>query len=356
MINNEKYSDYFISYKSTIMQTLDKLNRIKNKSLIVVDDENRIIGTLTDGDIRRYILKTGKIEGKALDACCKNPIISDKNYNKIEILQKMKSQNIKIIPVIDENKKVVEILVNEDDKIKTKVLKQLKTPVLIMAGGRGKRLDPITQIIPKPLIPLEENKTIIEIIMEKFAEYGTKEFWISLNYKSSLIKNYLSSLKLPYRIRYIQENKPLGTAGSLSLIRNKIKSENLIINNCDIIVEIDYSNLIEFHEKNHNDITIVGCIKNYKIPYGKLEIEKGGIIKKINEKPELNIIINTGLYIIKTELINNLKPNNFLNMNDFIEDCIKQKRKVILYPIHENQFIDIGEWDKYKKAIESILK
>lgn len=347
------FKELLIDKNSTIIDALKQLDKTARKILFVVDD-NKLIGSLTDGDVRRYILKSGLLEGKVEEVCNKNTFKVKVGFDKNKVIEEAKRFDIKFIPVVTENEEFVELIHIEEFTGVSKVQSfiPLDIPVIIMAGGFGTRLDPFTKVLPKPLIPIGE-KTILEIIMEKFYEYGISEFWISLNYKAYIIKSYLAELNLPYSIKYVQEDKPLGTAGSLYLLKGQINKEDFILTNCDTIVDIDYIDLFRFHKKNRNDITIISSAQEFKIPYGVCEIHNGEFYRII-EKPEVRYLVNTGMYVIKTELLELITNNQFFHATDLIQKAKDNKRKISIYPISGDSWIDIGQWDEYKKTLERV--
>jgi NDP-sugar pyrophosphorylase family protein len=222
---------------------------------------------------------------------------------------------------------------------------------VIMAGGKGTRLDPFTRILPKPLIPIGD-KSIIEIIIDKFLKYQINHFIVSVNEKSKIIKSYFEELNPPYSISYIHEPKPLGTAGSLKYLDKK-DCHSIIVTNCDIIIDADYADLVDSHLKDNNDITLVASMKQYKIPYGVCEIENGGALKTIIEKPEYNFLVNTGMYIIKTESLKLVPFEEYFHMTHLIEKVKAAGGKIGVYPISESSWIDTGEWEEYKNALKA---
>lgn len=349
----KELSDLIINKSASIIDAMNQLDKTGKKILFVVDDNKSYIGTLTDGDIRRYILKTGKLDGKVIDACNLNSFYVKTGYNKDEVLKYIKEKDIKFVPVIDDKGLIVELLVNEekDSTIKISTTRRINIPAIIMAGGFGTRLEPFTKVLPKPLIPIGD-KTVLEIIIQKFIEYGVEVIWLSVNYKAYIIKSYLAEQNLPCKIEYIQEEKPLGTIGSLYLLKGKIEANTFILTNCDTIIDIDYLDLLRFHEDMNNHITVVTSAINYRIPYGVCKITDGGILVSIEEKPSLNFLVNTGMYVINTELIRLIPENEFYNATDFIKDAINNGYKVGAYPISENSWIDVGQWSEYKKALE----
>lgn len=348
------YKELLISKDKSLLDALKQLDKTAKKILFVIDEKDRLVGSLTDGDVRRFILRNGSLEGKVEDICNKDTFKVKIGFDKKRVVKEAISQNIKFIPVVSEKEEIVELIYIGDtfDSPKVYSFIQLDIPVVIMAGGFGTRLEPFTKILPKPLIPIGD-KTILEIIMDKFYQYGINEFWISVNYKANIIKSYIAELELPYSINYIQEEKPLGTAGSLYLLKDKIKKDNFILTNCDIILDIDYIDLFQFHQENKNDITIITSAQEFKIPYGVCEVSDGELIY-IKEKPELRYLVNTGMYVIKTELLELIPNNQFFHATDLIKKAKDNKRKIGIYPISGDSWIDIGQWDEYKKTLERI--
>ena len=218
-----------------------------------------------------------------------------------------------------------------------------------MAGGKGTRLKPLTNIIPKPLIPVGE-KTILEEIMNQFETIGCTKFHMSVNYKYDMIEYYLSQLEHKYDISFFQEDKPLGTIGSVSLLKGKITTP-FFVSNCDILINQDYRDVYEYHISNKNDITIVTAIKTYTIPYGVIEAEEGGIMTGLSEKPEFNYMINTGVYILNPELIDLIPEGEFFHITHLMEKVRKNGGKVGCFPVSNGAWRDMGEWPEYLKMI-----
>jgi NDP-sugar pyrophosphorylase family protein len=259
------------------------------------------------------------------------------------------------MPVVNKDFQLVSVYVWDDvstSKTRNEGI-HLNLPVIIMAGGQGYRLKPLTNILPKPLIPLGE-KTILEQIMDKFCEVGCPIFYLSLNYKAEMIMQYINTLQnSKYQIKYLQEEKPLGTAGSLFLLKGKIKS-TFFVSNCDILIDQDISDIYEYHRTNENEITIVAALKHYPIPYGILETSKNGLLKSMTEKPELTIKINTGLYLLEPHLINEIPDNEFYHITTLIEKLQNEKRKIGVFPVSEKSWRDVGEWGEYLKLLNKL--
>lgn len=335
----------------SIREALQKIDETGEKTLIVVDNKNRLLGTISDGDIRRAILKENNLQ-KSIKTIYNKQCTYVQSPYKLEAIKKLiLVKKITAIPVIDSKKVVVEVLLSNNlFRYKPHRYKPA-TPspsVVIMAGGQGTRLHPFTQVLPKPLIPID-NKTAIEVIMNEFCKFGIRDFYISLNYKSEIIQSYLNSLNLDYNITYILEEKYLGTGGSLRLLPSEI-SDNFIVSNCDTFIKINFNDVYNYHITNKNDITVVGSVQRIRIPYGVLKINSKGLLKEIVEKPEYDFIINTGLYIVKKSTIRYITKTPF-HLTDLIKILLEKNKKVGIFPISENSYLDVGQWDKYHKNI-----
>ncbi len=346
--------DLLIKKNITIKDALKRIDKTARKILIVVEDNRVLIGTLTDGDIRRHILKGGGLNDKISDVYNNNPIYLVYPWNIKEVKKIMVINKIEAIPIVNESNELIDILFwsnifQKNYRVLTK--KQINLPVVIMAGGKGTRLDPFTRILPKPLIPIGD-KPIIEIIMDKFLEYGITNFYLSINYKGEMVKSYFDySENKNYKINYLYEKKFLGTAGSLRLLPENI-SKTFILSNCDILVHADYWDLVRFHKKNKNSLTVIGSIQHYIIPYGIIKFNNGGVVNQIIEKPEYDFIVNTGIYVIEKDIISYIPKNIPYDITDLIDLLLKNGKKVGVYPVSEKSYVDIGQWEEYKKVID----
>ena len=345
---------FLIDEHKTVKQAMSQLSSIGEKELFVVDGEGRLSGVLSDGDIRKWLLRNGGFEASVDQVCNKNPKYVERNYDLLVVKKLMLDFKIEAVPVLTIDRKIEHILVwDEVFGNGVKIQKpELKLSIVIMAGGKGTRLDPFTRILPKPLIPIGD-KPIIELIMEKFAECGIKEFFISLNHKAMMVKSYLEEASQAFKIHYVLEDKPLGTAGALKLLSKKIK-ETFIVTNCDIIINCDYVELADFHAKSQNDLTIVVSCRNFVIPYGVCEIEPGGILKEMREKPGYDVLVNTGMYVVEPKLMRLIPSNKPFNFTDLISKAKSLKMKVGVFPISEGSWLDIGQWEEYQKVVKSL--
>lgn len=348
-------NELFIKKNFSIKKSLDTMNRTGRKCLVVLE-KNKLYGTLSDGDLRKAITKGSKLNENIEKIINKKPFFCyEKSIDKKKIRDLFLQNLIDLIPVVDENNKVKKIILWEEVFGKpyfNSINKNKNVPIIIMAGGKGTRLLPFTQVLPKPLIPIN-GKTIIERIIENFTKYEFNKFKFIINYKSLLLKAYLKELKSSIDLHFLEEKKELGTAGGLYLLKNKIR-KNFILSNCDILVNCDYNDLISYHEKNENIMTIVIAAKEITIPYGNCILNNRGQLKFIDEKPNLDYLINTGLYVFNKKVINYINKNSFLDMNDLINNLLKSKNKIGVFPIDESQWNDIGQWSEYKKTLEKI--
>ncbi len=348
-------NNLLITTKTTIKEAFKKLNKSGQKCLIVSDSENILLGTLTDGDLRNAILKGIKLDSTIKNYYQQNPTsVLKGHFNRKKIKQIFIKNLFDLIPVVDHDNKIIDVIFWKDifkDKKNTKT-SDLDVPVVIMAGGKGSRLEPFTKILPKTLVPVNE-KTIIEHIIDSFTNVGCNDFILSVNYKSKIIKAYFEEMNPEYSISFIEEEKPLGTAGSLELLKNKL-NKPFFVSNCDIIVNANYESLCSFHVDGGYDLTLVASTKEYIIPYGTCELNETGHLSHINEKPQYDFLINTGLYILNPNILNLIPKNKFFHITHLIELAKKKGKKIGVYPIDEDAWVDIGQWAEYKKALKSL--
>ncbi|NEW85266.1 MAG: NTP transferase domain-containing protein, partial [Mariniphaga sp.] len=344
---------YKVISELTIRESIKKLDETGIGFIVVVDPSDQVIGVVTDGDFRRAVL-TGISLDTPISVITNNSYLFIKEGYSKEELENVFLNDIAQVPVI-KNGELKEIILrqnlpfisNENSK-----LHKLDIPVVIMAGGKGSRMEPFTHIMPKPLIPIG-NKPIIEIIIDRFAEYGIHEFYLSLNYKANMIKAYFEELPIAKCLNYILEDSPLGTAGALKKLKNIIKS-TFIVSNCDIIIKSDYTKIIDFHKNGKYDLTLVASMHHYTIPYGVCYVENGGDLKEMSEKPQYDYLINTGMYVLEPHVIDFIPENTFYHITHLIESLKKNNLKVGVYPVYEKSWIDVGQWEEYRNAIKNL--
>jgi len=345
MIKDWKKS--IISENSILSQALKAISANKFKVAVIINKKKNVLGLLTDGDIRRALLNEKSLKSKALNVASQCPLIIPENPNYKKIKQLMTKNNILQLPVVDKNNKIINI-------ISSKELHSLgykkNNSILIMAGGFGKRLLPLTKTIPKPLLRIGKER-ILDKIIENIKTYNFKKIYISVHYLSKKISNHAKSKKnWNIKVDIIKEKNPLGTAGCLYFLKNKLNFP-LIVMNGDIITNLNYEEMLNAHNKNKSDITVALLTHKINIPFAVLETEDIKI-NDICEKPTISKNINAGIYIINPTIINKFcKKPKFLDMPDLIKLAIKNKKKVHAFPIHED-WDDVGN-DKIKKLLKN---
>jgi len=327
--------------EETILFALKKMDILERKLLIIIKN-NKFIGLLSIGDIQRAIIKNLSLETLVTEIIRDDIRVAYYNDNMEKVKADMIEDRIECMPVLDKNTNLVDVIFWEDIVTgKIDLQEKIKIPVVIMAGGEGTRLKPLTNILPKPLIPIVD-KTIIEDIMDQFVKTGCNEFYISVNYKAEMIKHYLESLNNPaYHLQFFQEVKPLGTAGSLYMLSDKLSS-TFFVSNCDIIVKQDLAEVYKYHKGNKNDITIIAALKHYQIPYGTIESGNSGILTSLSEKPEITFKINSGIYILEPETLSLIPRDKFFHITDLILKIKRKKGRVGVFPISEKSWQDYG--------------
>lgn len=343
----------FISPDTDMKEALRQLDTSAQKVLLVVDENKRLLGALTDGDIRRSLLSGTDIKDSIESVYNKNPLyitVEDFSFDKIkEILLKHK---IELLPVL-ENDRTVADYVTWDKVFSGKMEESSRAlagcPLIVMAGGKGTRLEPFTKILPKPLIPIGD-KPIIQMIADKFMERGVNKFYFIVNYKGEMIQSYFHHLSEQYDIEYLWEKDFYGTAGGLKMVEDLV-GDDFFVSNCDVIIKAKYEHILEMHRNSGALLTIVSAIQHYKIPYGVVDFKKGGEVTGIEEKPEFTFTVNTGLYVLSKKALGFIKENQYMDMTTLIDEIIKSGGKVCTFPVNENEYIDIGQWEEYKKSV-----
>jgi dTDP-glucose pyrophosphorylase len=328
----------------------DAINILTKEALriaIVVDAEGGILGIVTDGDIRRALLRGCTIESPVSEFMHKNPVVASSADSRFSIVSMMKEKDLLVVPIVNKKNRVVGV----------ETLKQLlddKTydnPVFLMAGGLGKRLSPLTDHTPKPLLKVG-SKPILETILEQFSGYGFHNFYISVHYKADMLKEYFGDgKKWGINIHYLHEKEPLGTAGSIGLLPDSIPNLPVIVMNGDLLTKVNFERLYEFHEENGGSATM--CVREYdfEVPYGIIESE-GSKVKRIVEKPVHSFFVNAGIYIISPNLARSISGIKHLDMPSLLNSKLDNGEQVNVYPVHE-YWVDIGRMEEYQLAREN---
>ena len=274
------------------------------------------------------------------------------NYNYTQVKKVFFEKRYDLIPVLDKDKIVKKILLwHLFFESRKKTDKKINIKVVIMAGGKGTRLNPLTKILPKPLVPIKD-KPIIEHIISRFIKYGINDFYFTIRYKMEIIKAYFNDTKSNSRIRYLEEKKPLGTAGGLKKLSGKIKN-SFFVTNCDVLVDTNLVDFFNFHKKEKLDISLIVASQKYTVPYGVCQINKGKL-EKLTEKPKLNYLVNAGLYLINPKVLKLIPQNKYFDMNHLIKKALEKNYKVGAYPITQKRWIDVGQLAEYKKHLKLI--
>jgi len=349
---SDKIEQKIVDSEKTILQTMRLMDEKRSKSLLVFQNL-KFVGLITIGDLQRAIIANKPFE-LPIGLLVNN---SDKQYARItddqqSIRKWMLRLRAEIMPVLDDNNDLVDVYFWDDffKHSEQQHRDKIELPVVIMAGGKGTRLKPLTNVIPKPLVPVGD-KTILEIIMDQFEAIGCHKFYMSVNYKADMMKYYLSQLEHHYDIEFFMEGKPLGTIGSVSLLKGKIRTP-FFVSNCDSINDQDYRDVYDYHVSNHNDMTIVTMVKSFKIPYGVIETGEDGLMVDLKEKPEHTYMVNSGVYILNPELIEEIPEGQFFHITHLMEKVKARGGRVGCFPVSEDSWHDMGEWPEYLKMIK----
>lgn len=335
----------FINENDTLVTALKKMD-IVGKGILLVQDGGKLLATLTDGDVRRWILSEGDLNSFVKEVAHYHPRSLHKN--EINVARKyMRKEKINAVPIVDGNNIICDVVFLNEDTLQTSYVGNLNLPVVIMAGGLGTRLYPYTKILPKPLIPIGDIP-ITEHIINRFRKFGCKDFYLIVNYKKNMIKAYYNEIEKDYNIYYIDEKVPLGTGGGVGLLRNLIKS-SFILTNCDTLIDEDYTKIVREHKKKNNAITMICSLKNFDISYGVVEIGENGSIAAMKEKPQYSFFTNTGTYIVEPEVVNYIKPDEQIGFPDVIQRVKDSGKRVGVYPINEKAWLDMGQFDSMEE-------
>ena len=330
---------FLLSTGATIRDAIAVLEN--NQCVAIVDSEGHLKGTITDRDIRKGLLGHISIDSSICDVMNKAPTTLSFPLKAAEIKQKLGKCSFEQFPVVDSQQKVVGLHTNQE-------LMQVRLPntVVLMAGGLGSRLSPLTEECPKPLLKVG-HQPVLETIIEGFLEHGFDHFMISVNYQSEMIENYFQDgRQWGVSIEYLREKEALGTAGALSLL-DKSLEHPIIVMNGDLLTKLNFRNLLEFHQDH--DALITMCVREYdfQVPYGVVKLD-GSYATALEEKPLHKFFVNAGVYVISPEVLSSIPESKFHNMTDVIGPLL-QKKKVVSFPIHE-YWIDIGKIEDYQQA------
>ena len=317
--------------------------------VMVVDENERLIGTVTDGDIRRGLIKRLSMDTVITKIMSTNPTVAFEGDDKQQIFSKMKEFDLLSIPIIDRNRKIIGIETLNNLLAKSKY----DNPVLLMAGGFGERLKPLTEDLPKPLLKLGE-KPILEHILEQFIASGFHDFYISTHYMAEKLKKHFGDgSNWNVSIKYIHEKEPLGTAGALGLLPSDLPKLPILVMNGDLLTKINFEHLLSFHYKNNGIATM--CVREYdfRVPYGVVSGNEH-VVTNIVEKPMHKFFVNAGIYVFHPSLINSIDKGVYIDMPQFLQKQIDNSKIINMFPVHE-YWIDIGRMEEFERAQEEIF-
>ena len=336
----KNWRDFLLSTDATIRDAIAVLEN--NQCSVIVDSEEHIIGTVTDRDIRKALLEQTPLDASVCGVMNKNPTTLTFPMDPSEIRRKLRKITFEQFPVVGSQKKMMGLYTNRE-------LLQVKFPnrVVLMAGGLGSRLAPLTETCPKPLLKVG-HQPVLETIIESFLEHGFHKFLISVNFQSEMIENFFQDgRKWGVSIEYLREKEVLGTAGALSLLNEPLEHPFIVMNG-DLLTKLNFRRLLEFHEDN--DVPITMCVREYdfQVPYGVVKLD-GSYASALEEKPVHRFFVNAGVYVISPEILTSIPKNQFYNMTDVIVPLL-EKKKVATFPIHE-YWIDIGKVENLQQAL-----
>lgn len=334
---------------ATVLEAMRRIDET-GMGVLFLAPEGRLEAVMTDADVRRFLLRGGDLSHNVREMANYQPK-SLPLERRSEARTFLLRHNIAALPLLDKNGVIADVEFAGSLDIDTR--KKAKLPVVIMAGGLGTRLYPYTKILPKPLIPVGE-RPIVEHIMQRFVDVGCTDFRMVVNYKKSMIKSYFNDLEKPYNVTFVDEEVFLGTGGGLSLLKGTL-NEPFFLTNCDILIDADYGDIYEHHKKAGNLITMVCAVKHFTIPYGVIDLGEDGRIQKVTEKPEMNFLTNTGVYVVDPRVVEELAPGQSIGFPDIMEQYRVAGAPVGVYPISESSWMDMGqleELDNMRRRLE----
>lgn len=337
------YKKICISPEDSIRKALEILQESAMRLVLVINKENQLVGVVSDGDIRRAILSNIPLSNPATEIMNSNPITVTKNTPKEQILKLFRENLITRIPVVDDENRVQELLSVES----VFQIVSHKNPIILMAGGLGSRLSPLTDDVPKPMLNVG-GQPILETILKNCASLGFDNFYISVNYKAEKIKEHFGDgSKWGVKITYLEETKRLGTAGSIKLFKEECDLP-LIVMNGDLLTKINLGSLLEYHQNSESIATM--CVKefDFQIPYGVVRENQGQVVA-LEEKPVHTFLVNAGIYALSPEVLKYIPENEYFDMTQLFSALVNHQKKTMVFPIHE-YWLDIGKIQDYEKA------
>lgn len=340
-------NQHLLSKTATVRDALKSLDKLAYDAILfIVDDQNKLIGSLTDGDLRRGFIRGLGFENSILEFIQEHPKFIYENEFNQEKLEQYKNNNFKLIPILNSNHQIVDIL---NFRYRTTLL---PVDAVLMAGGEGKRLRPLTEKTPKPLLKVGD-KPIIEHNIDRLAKVGVKNIHLSINYLGEQLEDYFGNGgSKGINIEYIKEDKPLGTIGSVLLVEDFYNDEILVMNS-DLLTNIDFADFYKFFKECGAEMAVASTTYEVSVPYAVLEADDHHKVTSLKEKPKYNYFSNAGIYLMKKEILNMIPENQFYDITDLMEKVLEMDLKLVTYPIN-GYWLDIGKHEDFKKAQEDI--
>lgn len=345
----KNWKSLLVGPETSLEDAVAVLDRGGARIVIVVDGERRLLGTLTDGDVRRALLRHLPLDVPVSQVMCSTPQIAQREWSREQVLSLMESTRLLQLPVVDQLGRVVGLEVLHDMIER----RQLDNPVFLMAGGFGTRLYPLTQSCPKPLLRVGD-KPILELILESFIEAGFHKFFISTHYLPEMIRDHFGDgARWGVSIRYVHEDEPLGTGGALGLLPHDEINFPLFLMNGDLLTRINYQSLLDFHGEHESIATM--CVREYEyqVPYGVIKSD-GHRITSMVEKPVQRFFINAGIYLLAPELVKSVLPGTRIDMPSLLEKAMAAGNDVTMFPVHE-YWLDIGRMEDFHRAQNEVV-
>lgn len=351
MMNTSTLQKYIISRDASVKDAIETMEKNKGGLVCVTDDTGVLLGLLTQGDMRRYILRTTDLSASVCSAMNARPTVFT---SREEVERFREASRMIAYPIVDKQYVLREIVFEKLPLPEQEVISdELRdVPLVIMAGGKGTRLYPYTKILPKALIPIGD-MTISERIIRQFTRYGCRKVYFILNHKANMIKAYFNDLPRTYDIEYLTETEFLGTGGGLALLKGKVHSP-FIVSNCDILIDDDLECVYRTHKRRGDKITMVCAMKNVTIPYGVVSADEHGSVQSMREKPEFSFLTNTGVYVIEPEVIDQLQDNEFIHLPDIAQRYMDAGEKVGVFPVSERAWLDMGQFSEMEQMMKTL--
>lgn len=344
---DQKTKKHIIDKTSSVREALIKLDKLAADAILfIVEAENKLIGSLTDGDLRRGFIKGLGFETPITEFTQSNPAYVFEGENAMDKLEEYKTKDLKIVPVVNTKHQIVDIINFRD----TSTI--IPADAVLMAGGKGTRLRPLTENTPKPLLKVGE-KPIIEYNIDRLASVGINNIHLSVNYLGDQIEEYFGNgIEKAIHINYVRENKPLGTIGSVLLV-DKFKNDDILVMNSDLLTNIDFADFYKVFKDTQADMAVAATPYNIDVPYAVLEVDKENQVKSLKEKPRYTYFSNAGIYLLNKDLLKMIPQDTFFDITDFMDKILEMNLKLVTYPIN-GYWLDIGKPEDFKKAQEDI--